>query len=64
MRRPGETICWCCRVRVCDVENAVQAGARTLEEVCRQTGAASGCTKCRNTVLSVLNGILKAKQNE
>ena len=46
------------------VENAVQAGARTLEAVCRQTGAASGCTKCRNTVLSVLTGILKAKQNE
>lgn len=59
MRRPGETICWCCRVRVCDVERAVREGARTLAEVCCRTGAGDGCTKCRNTVLSVLNGILE-----
>lgn len=61
MRAAEEIVCRCCRVRVCDVERAVEQGARTLEDVRCMTGAGDACTKCRNTVQRVLSDMLAAK---
>ncbi len=62
MRAPEEIVCHCCRVRVADVSRAAAAGARTVEDVRRMTGAGDACTKCLNTVARVLEACLAQRR--
>ena len=39
--------CRCHNVSYGKIYDAVQSGARTVEEVSRQTGAGTGCGKCK-----------------
>jgi len=47
-------VCHCAVVSSGDVASAVEAGARTVSEVCRRTGAARDCGACVFSVKQVV----------
>lgn len=47
-------VCRCSGVSDSDLVDALDAGARTLGEVCRRTGAAQDCGSCVFSVRKVL----------
>jgi bacterioferritin-associated ferredoxin len=47
-------VCHCAVVTSGDIADAVDAGARTVSEVCRLTGAAQSCGTCVFSVRQVV----------
>ncbi|MGH3333785.1 MAG: (2Fe-2S)-binding protein [Nocardioidaceae bacterium] len=47
-------VCHCRVVSSGDIADAVDAGARTVSEVCRRTGAAQSCGTCVFSVRQVV----------
>lgn len=58
--RPGEAegpLCHCTRVGEASVRDAVGAGASTVEDIQRETGAGTGCGACHCRINRVLDGL-------
>lgn len=50
-----KTLCYCKKVSLSTVEESVKSGANTVEEVQEQTGAGSGCGKCKGLIQEVID---------
>ncbi len=48
-------VCSCLRVSDREIRRAVVAGASTIEEVARTTGAGTGCTGCHATIVQIIS---------
>jgi bacterioferritin-associated ferredoxin len=48
-------VCLCRGVTDCDIQEAIDAGATTAEEVARSTGAGTGCGCCRGAVKAMVS---------
>lgn len=59
-----KAICRCKSVFYQDLENAVENGATTFEEVQEVTKIAKGCGRCAKEAKEVVEHILKTKGNK
>lgn len=50
----GPRICICMKVHAGTLRRAIEAGARTLEDLSSQTRAGTGCGTCRMELLEFL----------
>jgi bacterioferritin-associated ferredoxin len=57
-------ICLCSDLRQSQIEEAIQEGARTLEEVQESTTACTGCESCREEIEDMLNRLSFSSLNE
>ena len=46
--------CWCTNVGRAEVDAAIAAGCRTVEDIRRATGACGGCRSCRPELEALL----------
>lgn len=52
---PDQIVCYCHRIRAKEVAAAILSGANTPEQVCRMTGARTGCgTLCSTALIRLL----------
>jgi len=57
--RPEKTVCYCRRVTIGDMEQAVKDGARSFEEVQEVTKVSTGCKKCLDYAKNVAKELLE-----
>jgi len=57
-----KTACNCHNVAYGKIEDAVRAGASTVEEVMAKTGAGTGCGKCKEFLPFLVRDILDAER--
>lgn len=50
-----KTLCYCKKVSLSTVEGAVNSGANTVEEVGEQTGAGTGCGRCKGLIQEAID---------
>lgn len=50
-------VCHCKQVSYIDIRKAMINGARTLEEIQKETGAATGCGRCAGEVEAILASV-------
>ncbi len=50
-----KTLCYCKKVSLSTVEGAVKSGANTVEEVREQTGAGTGCGRCKGLIQEAID---------
>jgi NAD(P)H-nitrite reductase large subunit len=48
-------ICFCKKVNLSTIEEAIANGADTVEKVKEATGAGSGCGRCKATIQKILD---------
>ncbi|MBI5754224.1 (2Fe-2S)-binding protein [Candidatus Peregrinibacteria bacterium] len=57
MRKATETIiCHCRHVTDADIQESIEKGCKTLEEISMATGAGTGCNSCIGRVTEILSG--------
>lgn len=54
----NQLVCNCFKVTVKDIKNAVEAGAKSFEEVQNVTKAGTGCGGCVNKVKALVKELL------
>lgn len=54
-----QLVCNCINVTLGDIENAIQGGAKSFEEVQNITKVGTGCTKCVDSVKILVSERLK-----
>jgi bacterioferritin-associated ferredoxin len=54
-----ETVCFCFNVTVGDIEEAINAGAKTVDEVMNATNAGQGCGSCIEKIESIVEELTK-----
>lgn len=60
---PDQVVCNCMNVTVGMIKDAVDEGARTLEDIQAATHADTVCNGCEDDVISVLKALLAEKEN-
>lgn len=50
----NKKICRCRNISYLDIENAINLGARDIEDIMKSTGAATCCGGCTSEVLTIL----------
>jgi len=55
----GRKICRCRNVSYLDIRHAMKAGARDIEDIMENTGAATCCGGCTSEVLSILESVCR-----
>lgn len=63
MKRDKEA-CYCKNVTYGQIEDAIKAGANTLEEVQNATGAGKGCGQCKEFLTFLIRDIKEELENE
>lgn len=48
-------LCYCKKVSLSTVEEAVKAGAKTVEDIGEQTGAGTGCGRCKGLIQEAID---------
>jgi NAD(P)H-nitrite reductase large subunit len=56
---PDDKICFCYNISRSTIEKAIREGAKTIEEIRKQTQANTGCGGCEQEVRQILEKILK-----
>ena len=51
-----QKVCYCTGVTCGDIKKAMANGATTLDEIKKETGAATVCGRCAGTVEKILKG--------
>lgn len=59
----NKMVCECAKVRVQDIYDAIQNGARTVDEVQAVTKAATCCGRCEEYFINVTEDLLEEAQN-
>lgn len=54
-----KTVCYCLNITNGDIKEAVENGARTLEEVQEKTGAGTACGACLDQIEVLVNHFTK-----
>lgn len=57
-----KTLCYCMKVKIGDVADAVDNGATTFEEVQEATNVGRGCKRCVEDAKRVIEELLLDKQ--
>lgn len=57
-----KTLCYCMKVKIGDVAEAVNNGATTFEEVQEATNVSRGCKRCIDDAKRVLEELLQEKK--
>ena len=58
-----KTVCYCMGITNGLIQDAVEAGAKTLEEVQEQTMAGTVCGSCRENIQHLVDFFVKEKNN-
>lgn len=53
----NKTVCFCKQVKYFDIKKSIDESAKTVEDIKKATGAATGCGRC----VSAIEEILKEK---
>lgn len=53
-----KTICYCFKVKAQDIKDAIDNGAKSVEEVQAATNAGKGCGRCKGNVEAVVAELL------
>jgi len=54
-------VCHCKAVNSKKILTSISAGAKTLKEIMKKTGAGTDCCGCRKTIKAILNEELKKR---
>lgn len=57
----GILICHCVGVRLGEIRAAIRAGARSVEDLQRQTGACTGCQSCYGDCREIIKETVAAE---
>lgn len=57
-----KTVCYCMNVTNRQIKDAVEQGARTLEDVQKVTKAATVCGACRENVIHLINHFINEQK--
>ena len=53
-----KTLCYCMKVKIGDIANAINEGATSFEEVQEKTNVARGCKRCTDDAIRVTEELL------
>lgn len=56
-----KTLCYCMKVKIGDIANAINEGATTFEEVQEKTNVSRGCKRCKDDAIRVMEELLAEK---
>jgi ferredoxin-nitrate reductase len=59
----GKLVCSCNQVGSGNIQNLMEKGCRSLEEICQQSGAGLGCGSCKPEIQQMItNGLVKVEE--
>lgn len=50
----NKTVCFCKQVKYLDIKKAIEEGSKTVEDIKKATGAATGCGRCASAIDEIL----------
>lgn len=51
----NKTVCFCKQVKYLDIKKSIEEGAKTVEDIKKATGAATGCGRCVSAIEEIIN---------